>query len=224
MTTHNDLSESQGPVTHFREIANQFQDLGLEVLAFGPDLSGRRKPMNFPMRYLSCVIKKRGISQLLYEIVLFFVLFKECLQRRPDVIYSRQSYITLASPLVALILGIRLVSEINGLHVEDLQGRDASWIKKAINAACEKLAYELSHRTIGVSERICDILSERYGVDRDKFLALPAPSRQERPRIWRIRDDNGNGDYHTETRGHRERRTTESTMKNGKKKQVARKK
>lgn len=177
MTTHNDLSESQGPVTHFREIANQFQNLGLEVLAFGP-----------------------------------------------DVIYSRQSYITLASPLVALILGIRFVSGINGLHVEDLQGRDASWIKKAINAACEKLAYELSHRTIGVSERICDILSERYGVDRDKFLALPAPSRQERPRIWRIRDDNGNGDYHTETRGHRERRTTESTMKNGKKKQVARKK
>jgi hypothetical protein len=87
MTTHNDLSESQGPVTHFREIANQFQNLGLEVLAFGP-----------------------------------------------DVIYSRQSYITLASPLVALILGIRLVSGINGLHVEDLQGRDASWIKKAIRS------------------------------------------------------------------------------------------
>ncbi len=173
MTTHNDLSEPQGPVTHYREIATQFEHLGLCVVSFGPDLCGRKQAMGFDHRYLPTIIHRRGISQLIYEFILFFTLFWQCLCRRPDVIYSRQSYITVSSPVVAWLFSIRLVTEVNGLQVEDLEGRDSSWVKKAINRGCEKLAYELSHRIIGVSARICDILSERYHIRRYRFLALP---------------------------------------------------
>jgi hypothetical protein len=70
MVTHNDLSVSEGPVTHFTEIASNLQELGHEIVAFCPDLTGVRRPWGFPLRYVSCVSRRKGISQLLYEMML----------------------------------------------------------------------------------------------------------------------------------------------------------
>lgn len=172
MITHNDLSVSEGPVTHFTEIATNFEKLGHKVVAFVPDLHGLRKKWSFSIKYLSPFIRRRGIEQILYEFRLFFSLFNQCRKKRPDVIYSRQSYITLAAPFVASLLKIPLVTEINGVLADDLNARNVSALRKKINAFCEKYAYKKSVINIGVSEIVCQKSSRCYDIPIEKFTPL----------------------------------------------------
>ena len=172
MITHNDLSVSEGPVTHFTEIAQNFNALGHELAAFAPDLSVNRRPWPLEVHYLPSLIRRRGISQLFYELSLLLALWKACRRRPPDVIYSRQSYISLAAPFVAARLGIPLVTEVNGVFTDDLAGRNAGVLRRWINSVSEGYAYARSQLIIGVSQRVCDVAAELYGVPQKKLLAL----------------------------------------------------
>ena len=172
MITHNDLSVSEGPVTHFTEIAQNFNDLGHESTAFAPDLSVKRRPWPLEVHYLPTLVRRRGISQLFYELSLLLALWKACRRRPPDVIYSRQSYISLAAPFVAARLGIPLVTEVNGVFTDDLAGRNAGVLRRWINRVSESYAYARSQLIIGVSQRVCDVAAKLYGVPEEKLLTL----------------------------------------------------
>ena len=171
MITHNDLSVSEGPVTHFTEIAQNFNALGHKATAFAPDLSVGRRPWPLEVHYLPSLVRRRGISQLFYELSLLVALWKACRRRPPDLIYSRQSYISLAAPFVAARLGIPLVTEVNGVFTDDLAGRNAGVLRRWINRVSEGYAYARS-QLIGVSQRVCDVAAELYGVPEEKLLAL----------------------------------------------------
>ncbi|MDP7396867.1 MAG: glycosyltransferase family 4 protein [Lentisphaeria bacterium] len=172
MITHNDLSVSEGPVTHFTEIAQNFNALGHKATAFAPDLSVGRRPWPLEVHYLPSLVRRRGISQLFYELSLLVALWKACRRRPPDLIYSRQSYISLAAPFVAARLGIPLVTEVNGVFTDDLAGRNAGVLRRWINRVSEGYAYARSQLIIGVSQRVCDVAAELYGVPEEKLLAL----------------------------------------------------
>ena len=172
MITHNDLSVSEGPVTHFTEIAQNFNDLGHESIAFAPDLSVNRRAWPLEVHYLPSLVRRRGISQLFYELSLLLALWKACRRRPPDLIYSRQSYISLAAPFVAARLGIPLVTEVNGVFTDDLAGRNVGVLRRWINSVSESYAYARSQLIIGVSQRVCDMAAELYGVPEEKLLTI----------------------------------------------------
>ncbi len=172
MTTHNDLSISEGPVTHFTEIAGNLQEKDCNIVAFAPDLTGQRQPHSFPVRYLPCLIRRRGLSQLIYEVVLLFALLWRCLRRRPDVLYSRQSYITLATPLVAALFDIPLVTEVNGVFIDDLRGRGVGRHRRLVNRLCERMAYRLSNAIICVSGLVQHSITRTYNVPEEKTHVL----------------------------------------------------
>lgn len=172
MITHNDLSVSEGPVTHFSEIAKNFQGLGLELSCFAPDLTGLKKPWPFPVRYLNCLIRRRGISQMIYEFVLLFSLFGAVRRERPAIIYSRQSYITFAAPFIAKWFKIPLITEVNGIFVDDLAGRHVDWFRTWLNSTCESYAYARSTKIIGVSDLVCSSIKKLYDLDEAKLVAL----------------------------------------------------
>ncbi|MDP6450979.1 MAG: glycosyltransferase family 4 protein, partial [Lentisphaeria bacterium] len=172
MITHNDLSVSEGPVTHFTEIAQNFNALGHKATAFAPDLSVGRRPWPLEVHYLPSLVRRRGISQLFYELSLLLALWKACRRRPPDLIYSRQSYISLAAPFVAARLGIPLVTEVNGVFTDDLAGRNVGVLRRWINSVSESYAYARSQLIIGVSQRVCDVAAELYDVPEEKLLAI----------------------------------------------------
>lgn len=165
MVTHNDLSVSEGPVTHFTEIATNLQELGHEVVAFAPDLTGKRKEWSFHIRYLTTVVRRKGLEQLLYEFVLLGALWAYVRRERPDVIYSRQSYVTFAAPAVARLLSIPLATEVNGVLQDDLRGRGVGIARRWINKWCERYAYRRSDVVICVSEVIRSQIVKAFDLD-----------------------------------------------------------
>lgn len=173
MITHNDLSISEGPVTHFTEIAANLQKRGLKITAFAPNLTGLKKQWDFHVEYLPCCTRAKGFSQLVYEFFLLIFLFLKSVKEKPDIIYSRQSYITFAAPLVAIICNIPLITEVNGVFTDDLNGRNVSIIRKSINSFCERFAYIKSKKIIGVSNIVCDTIQKLYNQPPEKLVPLP---------------------------------------------------
>jgi glycosyltransferase involved in cell wall biosynthesis len=80
------------------------------------------------------------------------------------VIYSRQSYITLAAPALARANGVPLVTEVNGIQSDDLEKRGVGPLRKWVNRMCERYAYRRSAAIVAVSSLVRDHLRDACGV------------------------------------------------------------
>lgn len=172
VVTETDLSEAGGPVAHLVGLARALVRLGHEVEMFAPGLGRFAGALPFRVRYLLAP-RVRYLGRAIYAPLLAPVLFLRCLFRRPDVLYVRVSYHLLAPVLVARILRLTLVAEVNGIMERDLAAAGRSRPVRRWVAFVERATYRAAARVVAVTEGVRDFVVRERGASEAGTLALP---------------------------------------------------
>jgi glycosyltransferase involved in cell wall biosynthesis len=170
------------PAHHVDVVCRQLASRGHEVTLFAPSV-----PVDGAVPYT--VVRTRDARRLRTAVVqpaLLAELVTAGRRRRPDAIYARQAQLNVAPAAAARLLGVPLVSEVNGrLLAESRQAAvdPASRLLQATRAleVVERLTVGAASRVVCVSAGVRDDLASRHprsasrmvtvanGVDGDRF-------------------------------------------------------
>lgn len=189
------ISSVEGPATHVRELHTYLPDHGFDVTLWLVDL-GLPAKIRVPSvtRRSIRVPNIRVLRFLLFDLALFarlLILFQRRADR-PNLIYLRQSYSTLLPALLAKILHIPLIVEVNGFFDWDLTSRGTNPFIKIYCRLAESISYGIAGRIIcvtnGIKENIDRVFHTqgktiviRNGVNTDRLA--PKPKRDCRERL-----------------------------------------
>jgi glycosyltransferase involved in cell wall biosynthesis len=90
---------------------------------------------------------------------------------RPDAVYERSEYLSLAGLRVARALQVPLVLEVNGLHDRDAKAMYRSWAEP-LGTLVERLKHRRAAAVVTVTPGLADLLVER-GARRDRIVVAP---------------------------------------------------
>jgi glycosyltransferase involved in cell wall biosynthesis len=113
-------------------------------------------------------INIRILNRFFYSILLAILLPFWCLKNKPDIIYERVSFSTVITVIISRVLGIPIVSEVNGIVVEELKlAGHLTWRIK-ITQLCEYFSLKYSNLIIAVTEEIKRWLIKTYNLPLNK--------------------------------------------------------
>lgn len=170
---YGNLALSQGPTTHFTELAKGLKNDGVEVVGYAPAIGKYNGPNNnFPIKYTP-TIDLPFVRVVVYDFLLMIRLLFTF--PKPDIIYVRQAYFTFFTPLVAKLFRKKLVIEINGFVVDDVASK--GWVaKKALlgklSVGLEKLMHNLADASIIVTETIYNAIHETFKIPKTKLYHI----------------------------------------------------
>lgn len=131
MITGDDLANFRGGTIHLLEQAENLLALGHVLTLFAQDRGPLPQPTPVPIRYLPAI--GGGVLRLLsYNLCLFLVLLWTGLRRRPDIIHTRQMGYSATPMLVARLLGVPHVLEVNGVLRDELASLAPSRMRLAL--------------------------------------------------------------------------------------------
>lgn len=116
-------------------------------------------------------ITGRGVGTLLSQRRMFNVLLEHCRRDRPDVILARAEYQTVAAWKLARHLEIPLVTDLNGDLRFQLAKRPLQ--QQALLRYTEPRLFRESRSIIVTSNAMAERISERTGINRERFKILP---------------------------------------------------
>jgi glycosyltransferase involved in cell wall biosynthesis len=111
------------------------------------------------------IMRHRIYDRLSYAVQLLFVLPFWCLISRPSLIYERISMMTVLTAAIARLFRIPLITEINGITLEELRLGKASSRRIAFMRWCEGFSLRNSTRSITVNSQIRQWLLSTYNID-----------------------------------------------------------
>lgn len=119
--SHCELLEGMASTVHVREVASNLRSSGAEVLVIckkheAARLSGQELPVPF--------IPLKGLRTASFTLLANLKLFLLCRERRPDAVYCRRMLLDPLPALVARLLGIPLILELNEVlepHARELR-------------------------------------------------------------------------------------------------------
>lgn len=121
------------------------------------------KTINIP------VVNIRILNRLCYSLLLFFMLPLWCMRVRPDFIYERISFSTVVTAIISRLMLIPIVSEVNGIVVEELRLAGQSSLRIELTKICEWFSLKYSDLSIAVTEDIKKWLVKTYNIPRNKI-------------------------------------------------------
>lgn len=146
--------------THVHEVVGGLQELGASVELFVP---------RYRRLTRSVLTRARVMLGLQAKLAIRWLFFKS----KPDVLYIRHHYVAVPITLMARLLRIPVVVEVNG-PVEDFI---VSWSIPALLAPIVRLsAYwqcRLGTWVIGVTTGLVELLSREYGVSPERITLIP---------------------------------------------------
>lgn len=169
-----DITNYDAQRTHVLEVAGEMHAAGEAVTLFLPQFRNIRESFAFPSRYVPVFLKNSKLKFVEYEIRLFFILLLTCLRRRPQILYTRKGFLTLAPGLIARLLRIPAIIEVNGIIADEVKaGFGLPEGAARLFARFEKWSYRLAHRVVTVTEGLKIILQSHYRIPGDKIVTIP---------------------------------------------------
>ncbi|NHI95030.1 MAG: glycosyltransferase family 1 protein [Candidatus Lokiarchaeota archaeon] len=114
---------------------------------------------------------------LFLQIEQFCFLFKFCIQKKPNIIYSRFSYFSFATPIISRLFDIPLIIEINGILTDELKITRRSRIKYRISKFFLKLSelvnYSIAKKIVAVTPGIQNYIQMNYNYKHDDIEIIP---------------------------------------------------
>ena len=171
------LDSKDAQSTHVIEIFNNLTEY-INVYLFIP--RPKRKMMVSKSKNIITVpipLQIKVLSDIIYQILLFFYLFYYSLKLSPNIIYVRFSEFSIAPVFISKILNIPLIIEVNGLIVDEIKVRNKQqklyiniYIK--IVKIVEKFNYIFAQKIITVTSGIRDYIRKSYQIPNEKLIVI----------------------------------------------------
>jgi glycosyltransferase involved in cell wall biosynthesis len=164
-------SGSLGSVRHIMEVSENLYRLGNEVRLIVPGYA--RYPHRTPVRITYVpIIKVRFIRTLLYELLSPFFIIFQLVFWRPHIVYWRQAYLTVFPTLLSRLLGKAIITEVNGLTIDEVESEPLTRLRKRVILSFEAVNYRASSHLICVAPGIRERILEHYGLPQEKVSVI----------------------------------------------------
>ncbi len=164
-------SGSLGSVRHIMEVSENLYRLGNEVRLIVPGYARYPHPTPVRIAYVP-IIKLRFLRTLIYELFSPFFIMVQLVFWRPHVVYWRQAYLTVFPALLSRLLGKAIITEVNGLTIDEVESEPLSRLRKRVILAFESLNYRASSHLICVAPGIRDRILEHYRLPRVRVSVI----------------------------------------------------
>jgi len=166
---YGNLSLSQGPTTHFTELAKGLVKAGLDVTGYAPNIGHYLGELNFKINYTP-TINIPFLRVVIYDFLLMIRLFLT--PKKPDIIYVRVAYFTFFTPLIAKIFRKKLILEINGYVVDDVRSKRWRGPLAWISIGCEGFLHRIANGSIIVTETIYEAIHAYFNISKSKLYHI----------------------------------------------------
>jgi glycosyltransferase involved in cell wall biosynthesis len=164
-------SGSLGSVRHIIEVSENLYRLGNEVRLIVPGYA--RYPHLTPVRIIYVpIIKARVLRTLIYELFSPFFIIAQLVFWRPHIVYWRQAYLTVFPAFLSRLLGKVIITEVNGLTIDEVESEPLNRLRKGVILAFETVNYRASSHLICVAPQIRDRILEHYGLPRGRVSVI----------------------------------------------------
>ncbi len=164
-------SGSLGSVRHIMEVSENLYRLGNEVRLIVPGYA--RYPHPTPVRIIYVpIIKLRFLRTLIYELFSPLFVMAQLVFWRPHIVYWRQAYLTVFPPLLSRLLGKVIITEVNGLTIDEVESEPLSRLRKRVILAFETVNYWASSHLICVAPGIRERILEHYCLPRGRVTVV----------------------------------------------------
>ena len=161
---------------HVAEIINEMQRRGREVHIF-TSIKDKSREKNLSSGGIIIhnlwAIRARFISELVFMVLLLPYLFVRSLTKKPDFFYTRHSASSFIVALIARLLGIPCLVEINDIVLDKLKFTQVSRLKLKWIQLYHYVNVHLAHCLMPVTKQIGLWLSHEYGIHEKKVVVIP---------------------------------------------------
>jgi glycosyltransferase involved in cell wall biosynthesis len=164
-------SGSLGSVRHIMEVSENLCLLGNEVRLIAPGYARYPHPTPVRITYVP-IIRLRFLRTLLYELLSPFLIMFQLVFWRPDIVYWRQAYLTVFPALLSRLLVKAIITEVNGLTIDELESERLSNLRKKVIMVFETVNYRASSHLICVAPVIRDRILEHYDLPRGRVSVI----------------------------------------------------
>ena len=153
------------------EVSENLYRLGNEVRLIVPGYA--RYPHPTPVRIIYVpIIRARVLRTLIYELFSPFFIMAQLVFWRPHIVYWRQAYLTVFPALLSRLFGKVIITEVNGLTIDEVESEPLSRLRKGVILAFETVNYRASSHLICVAPQIRDRILEHYRLPRGRVSVI----------------------------------------------------
>ncbi len=164
-------SGSLGSVRHIMEVSENLCRLGNSVKLIAPCYARYSHSTPVDIVYVP-IIKVRFLRTIIYEFLSAFYIFASLFFWKPDIVYWRQAYLTIFPVLLSRFSGKKIITEVNGLTIDEVESEPLSFLRKKIILVFEKINYKLSNHMICVAPQIRKRILNHYNLPEDKVSVI----------------------------------------------------
>jgi len=163
---------SIGSVRHIMEVSENLLELGHDLVLLAPRFRKKYQDItNLRITYVP-LIPLRFLRTISYELIAPLFILYFLLAFRPDIVYWRQAYWTVAPVLLAKFFRKKIIVEVNGVTLEEVETEPLHWLRKKTILAFESFNYRNASHLIVVAPRIKEILLRTYGLNSAKVTPM----------------------------------------------------
>jgi glycosyltransferase involved in cell wall biosynthesis len=152
---------SLGSVRHIMEVCENLHQLGNRIKLIVPNYAIYPHDTPIDTVYVP-LVKVRFLRTLIYELLAPFFLMAYLLFWKPDVVYWRQAYLTIFPVLLSRLFRKKILTEVNGLTIDEVESELVGKCRKGIILGFEKFNYHGSSHLICVAPKIKERIIEHY--------------------------------------------------------------
>jgi glycosyltransferase involved in cell wall biosynthesis len=164
-------SSSMGSVRHIIEVSENLHKLGYRIKLIAPHYSKYPHSTPIDIIYLP-IVKIRFLRTIMYEILAPFFILVYIILWSPKLIYWRQSYLTFFPVFLARLLNQKILTEVNGLTIDEIESESLSRLKKKIIKKLERYNYKSSDHLICVAPKIKERIVNHYNIFNEKISVI----------------------------------------------------
>jgi len=162
---------SLGSVRHIMEVSENLCHLGNRVKLIVPKYAGYPHATPVDIIYVP-IIKIRFLRTLIHELLAPFFVMAYLWLWKPDMVYWRQAYLTIFPVLLSRLFGKKILTEVNGLTLDEVESEPLSRLRKMVILAFERFNYRFSSHLICVAPQIRVRILEYYRLPADKVSVI----------------------------------------------------
>jgi glycosyltransferase involved in cell wall biosynthesis len=179
-------SGSLGSVRHIMEVSENLFRLGNEVRLIAPGYARYRHPTPVRITYVP-ILKIRYLRSILYELLSPLLILFQLVFWRPHIVYWRQAYLTVFPALLSRLLGKVIITEVNGLTIDEVESEPLSKVRKKVILAFETVNYRASNHLICVAPQLRDRILEHYSLPLGRVSVILNGVNSDRMPVMEVR-------------------------------------
>jgi glycosyltransferase involved in cell wall biosynthesis len=162
---------SMGSVRHIMEVSENFCRLGHHVHLIVPGFARYRHETPVKILYVP-LLNLRFVRTIMAELLSPLFVIAQIIVWRPAIVYWRQAYLTIFPVLLSRLFGRDILTEVNGLTVDEIESEPLPAVRKHFILGCEWFNYRFSTHLICVAPQIRARILSRYRLPEKKVSVI----------------------------------------------------